>query len=49
MYFLVNTQEFREHTLKLRCSVGTATFNLTFTNWLNPVANALPATTFCQQ
>ena len=48
MYFLVDTHEFGEHELELRCSTGVAAFAFTFTSCVDPVASALQATTVQQ-
>jgi thiol-disulfide isomerase/thioredoxin len=45
MYFLVDNDEFGEHDLELRCSIGIAAFAFTFTSCVDPVASALQATT----
>jgi hypothetical protein len=45
MYFLVDSHEFSEHELELRCSVGVTAFALTSTSCVDPVASALHATT----
>ncbi len=48
MYFLLDNQQFGEHELELRCSVGVAAFAFTFTSCVDPVASALQAAAVLQ-
>lgn len=45
MYFLVDSHEFGQHNLELRCCPGVAAFAFTFTSCVDPVASALSAST----
>jgi hypothetical protein len=45
MYFLVDSREFGEHELELRCSAGVAAFAFSFISCVDPVASALQTAT----